>query len=154
MRERIKYLLYLFWISVIIQPRAISSYGKTEAHRKKTVPNHKVSLGQAEFRTQVSGFSGSFSHEANIRGIFFVTHQVFHVLFTDWPNINYCVWMIAVPLGQVQASVICPLFHRICMGSSLHPTLIYNNSNYHFLSTTSMLSSVLDTLLTYHLVLW
>lgn len=61
--------------------------------------------------------------------------------------------MIAVPRGQGQASVMCLLFHRICMGFTLHPTLIYNNSNYHFLSTNSMLSSVLDPLLTYHLVL-
>lgn len=47
--------------------------------------------------------------------------------------------MLAVPLGQVQASVMGPLLHRICMGPRLHSTLVYynNSTSYHFLSTLS-----------------
>lgn len=114
----------LAWPSAIIWPRTKPSYGKTEAQRKETLPNHEVSWGWTGLKTLVPGFpGGSFSHKAN-RGSFFVSHLVLHVLFADGPNIND-LCMKALALGQVQASVMCPLLCRICM----HPTLIYNNTN-------------------------
>lgn len=138
-------LMNLAWPSVIIWPRTKTSYGKIDAQRKETLPNHEVSLGWTGLKTQVPGFPGrSFPHKAN-RGSFFVSHLVLHVLVADWPNIHD-LCMKALALGQVQASVTCPMLCRICM----HPTLIFiiTPIGIPVLITKFVPSSILGALLT------